>query len=203
MKKNPISPSSAGGAPQKSHCEQDRYRAMETRFEKYTEDMQDKQNALIEQVEDIIKRQKKWLGTFKVTEGERRLAEVYWQEQEAALKTLFKIKESGLSSVGESQAAFVRAMCNSLLSAGEAGLQSNRFALHQEQAVLLYKSLEEKNREFWTLLEDKIKGVQGYAPQIQDLINKQITMMTKQWNNQYQTILDEFAELLNRHRSMK
>lgn len=170
---------------------------IEKQFEKYTETMHDKQRLLVRQVEDISARQKNWLQKINISEAERQLVKIYWQEQEVALKSALNTQNRGMKAVGEAQVVFIREVCNSLLTASRASLQYNRSVAFQEQALHLHAILEEKNLAFWDLFEAKITDAENRPPAVQKLIYAQAERMLERWNRQFEKILDDFADLLN------
>ena len=196
MNHNIISPSSA--VPHTDPPLEEKHNSiMEKQFEKYTEAMHEKQKLLVRQVETISARQKNWLQRLNITDAERQLTEIYWQEQEVALKAALTTQSRGMKALGEAQVVFVREVCNSLLTASRASLQYNRSVVFQQQTLQLHAVLEEKNLIFWNLFEAKITDAENRPKAVQQLIHTQAEKMLNRWGEQFEKILDDFAELLN------
>lgn len=161
-------------------------------FQQYSEYAQQSRWMLIKQVNDIQERQKSWLGKLGLSQSERQMLQTYWDHQQEALGTAMQEHNRGMKAIGEAQVSFVREVCNTLLMQGRANLQFGRSVQYQEQSLQLHAVLEEKNRRFWDIFEEKIKDAQSRPEYLRSAIMKQAEAMLDRWNQQFEDILNDF-----------
>lgn len=157
---------------------------------------QQQQMLLLEQIEKIKIRQESWLSRLSITSGEQRLLTTFWESQDAALKQALANRNNNLTVIGEAQAAFIREVSNSLLATAKAHLQFDKANVYQKQLLQLQIELEKLNRHFLDLLTDKMLDAENRPDYFRKMLLSQIEKMMNHWDEQYNTILEDFSKIL-------
>ncbi len=158
---------------------------------------QQREVMLIRQVDSILEKQQSWMGRLSLSQGERELLQVHFNQQKEAIRLALEHKNQSMKAVAEANVRFVQEACNSLLLAGRSGMQSAVRAIYQENALQLNRKLEALNQQFWELIEEKLQDALQRPEILQETIRRQVEGMIFRWNGQYEQVLEEFSQLLN------
>jgi hypothetical protein len=165
-------------------------------FRDQTADTGRQRAMLLEHVELVAQRQRRWLERLTLSPQEKEQLEKYHQRQTEAIDLILQARNQSLKAVGEAQTQFVREVCNSLLLAGRSGMQAAVRVIYTENALRLQERLEALTRQFWELIERKFEDAKERHPLIRQAAEKEAKAMVERWSAQYDAILDEFALLL-------
>lgn len=151
-------------------------------------------------VEQVRERQTNWLKRLTASPEERQMLNTFWKRQEQALDSVLEDRNAGLKLVGQAQLDFIREVCDSLLISTRSQIQLSRSTAFQERFLALNERLEVLNTSFFELVERKVQQLEQASGKLQELHARQLSRMLEQWEATHESLLDEFASIINRRK---
>jgi len=138
------------------------------------------------------------LGSWAMNKRDKALLEIDSKANQEALQIIRKGENNNLSAIADYQTRYLKAILHNLVLVGESNLVGAA-KLHYENAkMVLHEKLLNKMEEMTLLLEGFENRASGRPEKFRKILIEAADRTLIQWSRDFDTHLDEFAELLKK-----
>jgi hypothetical protein len=138
------------------------------------------------------------IGRWGMSKGDKELLRIDGKASQEALQIIRTGENNNLSAIADYQTRYLKAILHNLVLVGESNM-TGAAKLHYENAkMVLHEKLLNKMEEMVIMLENFESRAQGRQEKFKTVLIDAANRTLVQWGRDFDTHLDEFAELLKK-----
>jgi len=159
-------------------------------------DQQQNEKFYTSYIKQISEKNKNLIGRFFLSKSQKQIAHAFEERELELTDSVLKQRNVRIKVFAESQSMYIKELGNSLLLIGRSNLQGSVRDIFLENYLRLLNVMEKKNTEFLAMVNRKISDASKQPKFAQDIVSKQIDIITREWTNVYETILGDMMKIL-------
>lgn len=176
----------------------DNMNSLDTTLQKQPDKVSIKQAVLEARLNKLTEVNNNIIGRWMMNKGDKELLNIDSKATQEALEIIRKGENSNLSAIADYQTRYIKTILHNLTLVGESNIVGAA-KLHYENAkMVLHEKLLTKMDEMITILEGFEKKANGHSSKGKAVLLAATDRALLQWDRDFDTNLNEFAELLKK-----
>lgn len=176
----------------------DNMNSLDTNLQKQPDKVSIKQAVLEARLNKLTEVNKNIVGRWMMNKGDKELLQIDSKATQEALEIIRKGENSNLSAIADYQTRYLKTILHNLTLVGESNIVGAA-KLHYENAkMVLHEKLLIKMDEMITTLENFEKKASTHSQKGKAVLLAATDRILVQWGRDFDTNLNEFAELLKK-----